>query len=150
MRRDYFTLTIRRPDGEGSAGAPTLLVDFDGPVPDLEERLEGRDGPLDAGSLDVNFRLVSSIDADDAAGVLSVTNRITGEFVLELNAKADEVLSFVDAARTLDDADDGHYRLVIRADGETLGTYEKSTFLVYDVDSGLIRQHSLIPSGVEL
>lgn len=152
MRRDYFTLTVRRParDREGD-DMPSLLVDFEGPVSELSERLEGEDDILEARSLDVSFRLLSDFESDDATGVLSVANRITGEFVLELNAEAEEVLSFVRSARAHeDDADDDPYRLVVRADGETLATYEKSTFLVYDADGGLVRQYSLIPSGVEL
>lgn len=151
MRRDYFTLTVRRPEEADGDDVPALLVDFEGPVTELSSRLEGEEGPLQADSLDVNFRLLSALESEDATGVLSITNRITGEFILELNAAADDVLSFVQAARAHeDDGDDDPYRLVVRADGETLGTYEKSTFLVYDPDGGLLRQHSLIPSGVEL
>jgi hypothetical protein len=85
--------------------------------------------------------------------VVSVTNRITGDFVLELNEDAEDVLRFVRAARrygeSTDDGD-GRYRVEIRVDGEELVVYEKSTFLVYSSDGDLLRSHSLIPSGVEL
>jgi hypothetical protein len=81
-----------------------------------------------------------------------VTNRVTGEFVLELNADADAVLEFIDAARAYGKTtdDDVRYRVELSIDGEPLTEYGKSTLLVYDVDGNLLRQHSLIPSGVEL
>ena len=82
-----------------------------------------------------------------------MTNRITGDFVLELNEDADDVLTFIRAAREYGhdaDADDGRYRVEVRVDGEEAVAYEKQTFLVYDADGNLLRSHSLIPSGVEL
>lgn len=146
MRRDYFTLDITNlSDG----GLPTLQVDFEGPVDELADRLHDEDGPLPARAIDVGFRLLDPIDADESAGVLGITNRVTGEFILELNADTADVLEFVRAARARDE-DDARYQLRVVHDGEELASYEKSTFLVYEPDGDLLRQHSLIPSGVEL
>jgi hypothetical protein len=154
MRRDYFTLDIREedPPDEGRSPKPTARIDFEGPVDELTERLRTDDGTLDAEDIDIGYRLLTSMDDEDASGVLSVTIRLTGEFVLELNAEADTVLDLVRAARRhgTDTDDDDSYRLRIVVDGETTVDYEKSTFLVYDADGDLLRQHSLIPSGVEL
>ncbi len=156
MRRDYFTLDVRNVgwvDGDGDPAKPTVTIDFEGPTASLRERLSGGDGELlDAGETDVAFRLQKPLEDPDADGVVSVTNRITGDFVLELNEEAEDVLRFIRAARKYGQSagDDGRYTVHIHIDGEKVVSYEKSTFLVYDSEGSLLRQHSLIPSGVEL
>ncbi|USZ68781.1 DUF5793 family protein [Halorussus salilacus] len=157
MRRDYFTLDVRNIDWVeegGEARKPTVIIDFEGPSSTLRERLTGMDDELlDAGETDVAFRLQGSIDDEDATGVVSVTNRITGDFVLELNEDADDVLKFIQAAREYGkesgDAD-GRYHVEISINDDDLVEYDKGTFLVYNSEGNLLRQHSLIPSGVEL
>jgi hypothetical protein len=156
MRRDYFTLEVENVDWveeDGPPAKPSVTIDFEGPASTLRERLTARDGELlDASQTDVAYRLQGRLD-DDARGVVSVTNRITGDYVLELNEEAGDVLQFITAAReygTEGDADGGHYAITIIIDDEEVATYEKNTFLVYDADGDLMRKHSLIPSGVEL
>jgi hypothetical protein len=167
MRRDYFALDVRGVDwvdGDGDPRKPTLRIDFRGP----EEALLDRLADLEAGDVDVAFRLrapgsdagpdrddrgdVGDGDDDRDGGVLSVTNRLTGDFVLEVNAPVAAVERFVDAARAYGRADDedGRYRLEIRVASDPAAAYEKRTFLVYDADGELLRGRSLIPSGVEL
>lgn len=149
MRRDYFTLEASNLD---SPGVPTVSIDFEGPAEQLRERLSDGDGDLlTAGGIDVAYRLQGPVE-ERPEGVVAVTNRMTGEFVLELNADSDDVLRFIDAAREYGkESDDEHrYRIRVAVDGEQLFEYDKGTFLVYDADGGLLRQHSLIPSGVEL
>jgi hypothetical protein len=156
MRRDYFTLDVRNVGGEEEPeepGIPTVTIDFDGPDDQLTERLTDESGAvLEASDLDVSYRLHGPVDDPDTEGVVAVTNRVTGDFVLELNADAGDVTRFVDAARAYGkDTDDGkRYRVEVTIAGESFATYEKSTLLVYDADGGLLRGHSLIPSGVEL
>lgn len=156
MRRDYFTLEADHddPDAWGDEPAvPTVTVSFEGPSGELTDRLTDAEGDqLDAADLDVAYRLQDPVDGPDARGVVSVTNRHTGEFILELNAEAEDVLGFVKAARAYGKRTDGdaRYRVRLVIDDEAWGVYEKSTFLVYDRDGSLLRQHSLIPSGVEL
>ena len=158
MRRDYFELDVDNVtwvDDGGDPEKPRVQIDFRGPREELERRLSDPSGGyLDAGETDVAFRLQDSLDAPDASGVVSVTNRITGDFVLELNQAADDVLTFIRAAReygrTAADSDDSRYRVEVRIDGEEAVVYGKQTFLVYDADGNLLRSHSLIPSGVEL
>lgn len=156
MRREHFTLDVDDVDWvetDGEPRKPSVAIDFDGPATDLRERLTGPDDEfLDAAETDVALRLQGSLDSD-ADGVVSVTDRLTGDFVLELNVDADDVLRFITAARGYGEAtsgDDGRYEVVIRVDGEELVSYEKGTFLVYDDEGSLLRQHSLIPGGVEL
>ncbi|SEV95739.1 DUF5793 family protein [Halobacterium jilantaiense] len=157
MRRDYFELDVSNVDwvdGSGSPEKPNVAIDFAGPADELRDRLTDNTGELlDAEGTDAGFRLTDDVDDPDASGVVSVTNRITGDFVLELNVDAEDVLQFVRAARrygeSTDDGD-GRYRVEIRVDDGVLAVYEKATFLVYSSDGDLLRGHSLIPSGVEL
>ncbi|RBI61150.1 DUF5793 family protein [Halomicrococcus sp. NG-SE-24] len=157
MRRDYFTLDVENidwVDEDGSPSKPTVIIDFEGPSSTLRERLSGPDGDLlTADETDVTFRLQESVDEPDATGVVSVTNRTTGDFILELNEEAEDVLKFIRAARTYGQKTsdtDGRYHVEIAINGDDEVEYDKSTFLVYNDEGNLLRQHSLIPSGVEL
>ena len=156
MRREHFTLDVSNVDWvetDGEPRKPSVSIDFTGPETMLRERLSGPDGdPLDASETDVSLRLTEPLE-DDAAGVVSVTDRLTGDFVLELNEAAENVLTFIRAARTYGESasdDEGRYDVSISIDGEPFVTYDKQTFLVYDDQGDLLRGHSLIPSGVEL
>lgn len=157
MRRDYFELDVSNVDWveeDTEPRQPLVEIEFTGPVDSLRGRLSDVGGDLlDAGDVDVAFRLQEPLDDDDEApGVVAVTNRLDGEFVLELNETADDVLRFIAAARSFGEASDGDgcYRVVITSDGDTLVDYEKRTFLVYDTDGNILQEESLIPSGIEL
>ncbi|ELZ85626.1 hypothetical protein C453_07413 [Haloferax elongans ATCC BAA-1513] len=157
MRRDYFELDVRDVDWYGEDEPPlqpTVSIDFYGPAEELRERFVGPDGELLAAEeLDATLRLQGSVDDPETTGVVSVTNRVTGDYVMELNAPAEDVLQFIGAAREYgrtSDHDDGRYRVDVAIEGDHFATFEKSTFLVYDVDGNLLRGQSLIPSGVEL
>lgn len=148
MRRDYFTLEVANVD---SSGMPTVHIDFEGPSDRLTGRLTDADGePLDPGQVDVAYRLRDPVENPDADGVIAVTNRVTGSYILELNADAEDVLEFIAAARDGEDDGDQRYRVRVTVDGEPVLDHEKSTFLVYEPDGELLRNRSLIPSGVEL
>lgn len=156
MRRDYFTLQIWAVDwvdNDTDPQLPRLRILYEGPA---EPFLNGftRDGALvPPEEVDVAFRLQSSIEDPDATGVLSLTDRYTGEFLLELNATVDTIVKFLRAARrygeTVADSS-GRFEIDIQADEDKRISYEKRTLLVYNEDGSLARQHSLIPSGVEL
>lgn len=146
MRRDYFTLEVR------DETKPAVVLTFDGPSRLLDQRLTDADGSaLDAEDVDVAFRYTSPVDAEDATGVFSLTNRLTGDFVLETNVAADPIVTLIDAAQSEDasDATNGCYEVAIEREEETV-TYDKRTLLVYDTGGDLRREHSLIPGGVEL
>ena len=156
MRRDYFTLDVTNVDwveSDGEPAKPTVNIAFEGPKEELRQRLTGpNDELLSATETDAAFRLKGPVDDPETTGVVSVTNRVTGDFVLELNEDAGDVLRFITAARRFGQAgdDDGRYEVHITVDDEELVAYDKRTFLVYDAEGSLLRQHSLIPSGVEL
>ena len=155
MRRDYFELDVSNVDwaDAGSEPAqPLVEIEFNGPDDLLRERLSDTDGDLlDGEDVDVTFRLQEPLSGEDTPGVVAVTNRVTGEYVLELNEEAADVLGFIEAARQYGEHDeDGGYRVVVSVDDEELVDYVKETFLVYDADGEFLRERSLIPPGVEL
>ncbi|ERH12057.1 MAG: hypothetical protein J07HB67_01069 [halophilic archaeon J07HB67] len=157
MRRDYFELEVDSVDWvdtDADPSRPHVSIDFNGPDGVLRDRLTDASGDLlDAEATDVAFRLQESHDEDpEAPGVVGVTNRITGEFIVELNEEADDVLRFIRAAREYGESvgDGGQFAVEIAVDDDVLVTYQKETFLVYDAEGNLMRTESLIPSGVEL
>ena len=151
MRRDYFTLTVDGV-GDGSDRRPVVTVGYEGPTGQLETRMTKGEALLDDSEVDVGYRLRGDGGDDDADGVLAVADRVTGEYLLELNAPSADVFALVEAAHEFGQTADTEerYRIVVERDGEELVTYDKSTLLVYDGDGELLRSRSLIPSGVEL
>jgi hypothetical protein len=154
MRRDYFELEVRNVewvDADGDPEKPTLRIDFHGPEELLLDRIEDGDDRLTADETDVSFRLQEDGDGTDE-GVVAVTNRLTGDYVLEANEPAETVFEFVRAATAYGKSADGEggYRIEVRVDGETVVSFDKRTLLVYDAAGDLMRGESLIPSGVEL
>ena len=146
MRRDYFTLGLRNVD-DAADGQPMVHVEYNGPSDAFETRLTSE------AAVDVAFRFQTPVDDSAASGVFSIADRMTGEFVLEVNADATEILTLIDAARAYGEATNDttkEYSVRIEQDGERLFETDKRTLLVYDQDGSLLRQHSLIPSGVEL
>lgn len=156
MRRDYFTLEARHVDWvdeDAEPQLPTVRVDFQGPETDLRAGFTKRDGThLAASETDLAFRLQGDPDDPDARGVVAVTNRITGDFIFELNVAAEDVFRFITAARRYaeETGDVSRYRIELYLDGEEYVSYEKGTFLVYNRSGNLLRSRSLIPGGVEL
>lgn len=157
MRRDYFTLDVRGVgwvDSDGDPQKPTVGIDFEGPASLLQERLTaGQSEVLDESAIDVSFRYLTDLDADDAEGVVSITDRVTGDYILELNSPATDVIEFLRAAgeygRESGEGDD-RYRIELQIDGDPIVEYDKRTFLIYNREGNLLREYSLIPSGVEL
>lgn len=144
MRRDQFAATVR----ETADGPPVLQITYDGPDVSLDRRLKPSGEQPEPSDIDAAFRLFAPLeDVDDPEGVFSLTQRLTGEYLLEVNADTSEVLDAVDAARDVDG--DPSYRVVVKSNsGEAV--LELETLLVYNNDGDLLRQQSLIPSGVEL
>lgn len=145
MRRDHFTLSAENLAPE-AAEAPTLTVSYSGPPGTLTARLDAETGtPPSGNDVDATYRLLP--DDDSQVGVFALSRRVTGDYVLEANGDADEIYTLVDAAR---ERDDTTYRIRIERSGAGDVVMDKETLLVYDEDGNLLRQHSLIPSGVEL
>lgn len=157
MRRDYFSLQVRNvawADNEGDPKRPTLIIDFEGPTDPLYDRLTDSEGDLlDADEVDVTYRLQDPVDFSDARGVVGVTHRLTGDFIFELNESVENVFKFIRAARQYEELstdNECQYAIELQTDGEHVATFQKQTLLVYNEEGELLREHSLIPSGVEL
>jgi hypothetical protein len=149
MRRDHFNVATRNL-GTDETGRPTLDVEYTGPSETLTDQLtDDNSEPYSADAIDAAFRLQGALDAEDVPGVFSLTHRITGEYLLELNAEAETVLTLVRAVRDVDE-DDASYRIRVERDDSEPVYYEMDTLFVYDENGDLLRQDSLIPSGVEL
>ncbi len=148
MRRDNFTVTARPPDAD--VGSPTLDIEYTGPATTLTTQLTAENGELyPSEEIDTAFRLQDSLDEDDVMGVFSLTHRVTGEYLLEVNVDAETILELVRAARDAD-GNTGSYRVRLERSDDDPIDHEMDSLLVYDSEGDLLRQHSLIPSGVEL
>lgn len=146
MRRDHFTLTATHTD-PSTDGVPTLRLEYSGPGGTLTAALEDGSGAVpDGEDVDAAFRLQTPPEADGASGVFSISRRLTGEYIFESTGEASDILDVVAAARE----DAGKYRLRIERPGGSPVTLHLETLLVYDPSGELLRQRSLIPSGVEL
>ena len=155
MRRDNVTLEVADVAWLAEDDAPrrpALVIHVEDDVAAVRDRLFDVGDPLDAGAVDVTFRYQGSPAELDDPGVLAVTNRMTGEYLLEVNAAAEEVQEFVSAASRYGErsGDATRYRVRVVAGDDTLADLEKRTLLVYAEDGELLRGDSLIPSGVEI
>lgn len=157
MRREHFDLNVRNlnwVESDDEPQQPVAVIQFSGSTDELARRLRGHDdSELAAADIDVGFRLRDAFEnSDDPTGVVSVANRLTGDFLFETNESAEDVFAFITAAREYGQATntvESRYRIELSYDDETI-TYEKATFLVYDNEGDLLRNQSLIPSGVEI
>lgn len=156
MRRDETQLEVSNVAwlaADEEPRQPTLTIRATGDADVLADRFHrSDDGSLSGANVDVTFRFQGSADDEDARGVLAVANRVTGEFLLETNAPVSDVMGFVAAARRYAEGTDSaaRYRIQVVAEGESIVEFEKRTLLVYANDGELLRQRSLIPSGVEI
>lgn len=156
MRRDHFNLDLSNVawvEANGDPSKPRLIVGFDGEPSRLRTRLSKPNGDLlDSRETDVSFRLNDSVENPETRGVVAITNRLTGDYILELNIAAADIFEFITAARRYGERTDEttQYTVRISGDDEPIATYEKRTLLVYSHEGELLRGHSLIPSGVEI
>lgn len=149
MRRDHFTVAVRDAD----TGQPMLDISYDGPSELLRQQLTDDGGDVfEPDTVDAAFRLQGSLDEAETKGVFSLTHRLTGEFLLEVNMTADDVFSLIDSVRGQSDEDGegSSYRIRIDQDEGDRIELEKEALFVYDTSGDLLHQQSLIPSGVEL
>lgn len=159
MRREHFELDISNVDwieSNSEIRMPVLGILYEGEATTLRSELatstETDDSTIEPRGIDITVRLHGSPDDHRADGVVAVTDRVTGEYILELNVDAEDVLTFITAARRYGEQTDGAARYAVHlvaADGEA-AMFEKQTLLVYGDDGELLRQYSLIPSGVEI
>lgn len=132
---------------------PTLSLTSYRHHADLRDRLNGNgDELLPAKGIDVAFRYQSAATDADASGVLGVTNRMTGAYILEVTTAAELIHTVTDVATRYAETcgTDRRYTLQLGTESDLITSYDKRTLLVYAQDGTLLRQHSLIPTGVEI
>lgn len=140
MKREHLSLTVALPEAN-DRDRPTLAIEYQGSTASLADRLRSVTGSSTEDiDVDVAFRLI-----DEEVGVLSIADRYTGAFVLELDVETEAIKDVVAAAED----DDDRYRIELAAADEGW-SFEKRTLLVYDADGQLLRSCSLIPGSVEL
>lgn len=155
MRRETVRLDVSNVawlSEDGEPRQPTLTVTVTDGAADVRDRFQTRgEATIDASDVDVTFRFRED-EESGRDGVMAITNRLTGEFLVESNVPASEVMEFVSAARRYAERTDdaARYRARVVVDDEPLADVEKRTLLVYSNDGELLRQRSLIPSGVEI
>lgn len=156
MHRREFTVAMRHVEpgsGAETAPLPTLRLQYDGPESTLRSALEGADGThLSESDIDVSIRLTEAFEDDAQTGVLAVSERLTGDFVCELNVDARRVFDFLAAVTRRAAAVNGppKYRIQFVAQTTPIRTYEMDTFLVYTEGGELQESESLLPNGVQL
>ena len=156
MRREQFTLEMLHVEwvDEGTdPEQPVVSISFDGDQLSIKPRLTANDGDiLDDQTIDISIRLQDAPENAPPGGVIAVTNREIGEYIAEINVDMEEMLTFITAARRYGESTDdiARYAARINTDEGTIASFEKRTLLVYSNDGELLRQHSLIPSGVEI
>lgn len=155
MERDQFhaeTAATGEAATDGQPKQPVLRLHFDGSHDSLRRLLAGRlRDDIDAEEIDVSFRHLSPGGETDE-GVIGLSDRVTGRYILEVKTAVDRVREFVQTVRedTERCGGDVRYHVEIQAQAETVTTFEKELLLVYDADGTLLRDASLIPNGVEL
>jgi hypothetical protein len=138
MRRDYFDVTLR--ETSTTSDMPELVITYDGPTDTLSTQL---DTALTTDEIDIAFR-----HHTDDTGVLALTDRVTGEFVLEAVAPIETIETVVSSARQ--DSDTGEYELRLTSDETDYITCQNQTLLIYSADGDLLQDQSLISESIEL
>lgn len=155
MEREAFSLQTRNDEpgpGETTAPLPTLEIHYEGPESQLQTALRSLSGDGASVEFDVALRLQDEEETTDPAGVLAITDRVTGEFICECNVAAERVFAFLEATRRRAAAVDSSpkYRLQFIVEDRPIRTEEMATFLVYAASGQLRESRSLLPNGVQL
>jgi hypothetical protein len=147
MRRDNFTVSVELPDAD--MDSPTIAIEYTGPTETLTSQLTDAAGQMyPPDQIETAYRLQGPLDENDVTGVFGLTHRVTGEYLLEANVEPQTIFDLVASARDADDG--GSYTVRIERTDDDPIEHELESLFVYDSDGNLLRQRSLIPSGVEL
>lgn len=157
MDRDRFHVTTLGTHAEGAGdrlAQPELQFQFEGSVEGLRRLLTARlREDTTAEDLEVAFRMLPAAAQGDL-GLLSLTDRVTGHYIIETEmavAPLEEFIHAVGVSGSDDVGDqDPRYRVALYASTEPVTSFEMDLLLVYDADGTLRRTGSLIPSGVDL
>ena len=102
--------------------------------------------------LEVFYREQSSEHAAAAAGVLSIADGFTGEYLLEQSMSPQTINQFIHAVGQYADQTDNDSKYTVsfvEADTQ-IRTYTQDSFLIYSTEGELIPERSLIPTQAEV
>lgn len=156
MWRDQLSVGLKHTDGMTtgtSTEQPCIVIVFDGPMRKMVERLKHNDREgFSSADLEVHHRFQASEHPQGTSGVLAITDRVNGEYVLEVNTSTEFVEEFVSAmTEYMKETDTGpRYRVEARASGKRVASFETELFLVYEPGGQLLRSLSLVPDGIEI
>jgi hypothetical protein len=130
---------------------PWFVVEYDGNRSAFVERFRQPGAGLYAGSdLDFFYRYQPS-DHALSGGVFAVSDRITGDLLLEIAVSPGRIEQFMSAIRQYVGLTENNPTYRVKLCTETqIADFEKEVFLVYGADGELIRQRSLIPDWIEM
>lgn len=155
MRRDKLSVELVNahcPE-RSEPRPPRFVVRFDGPEAELASQFHNPGGSVyTPEQLDVSFREQPPSNGPPSTGVFSVSDRLTGEFLFEVNASTGLIGAFSDAVRRYAETIDAppQYEVALWAAGTERAVFTKDTFLVFQQDGTLLRHHSVIPTSIEL
>lgn len=140
-------------DNDNVPTTPRLRLHLSMPEEVLADRFRNPAGsayrPED---LDVYFRECSSTRATVSTGVLTVSDRLTGDLLIEGTISSTVIERLVYAVHQRADraSDPPTYVVELVVHGDDVAAFEKQALLVYDSDGNLLRERSVIPTHIEL
>lgn len=141
-----------RIDTDGVTLTPVLHLRFSGHSNELMAQLPntgtGNEYPED---IDVAFQLQAPPDDSDASGDLTVSDRLTGEYIIEFEVAAKRVFEFVRSVHEYADVTGNEVSYIVSLDAEdgTAMEFQNQVLIVRTTDGELYRTLSLIPTWVD-
>lgn len=156
MRRGRLSVALTNVDwveSELPPEQPYLSITFDGPEEELKERFrKSKDSGYTPDDLDFCYRIQQSSHPTVSGGVFSVSDRLTGEYLFEIDVSVKTIEKFVYAVRRYATTRDEEtrYGVEIRVGNRPVAEFGKEIFLVYGSERTLLRHRSLIPDEIEI
>lgn len=135
---------------KGSPKVPDLVVVFEGLSLSCIDRLREFSGDESLPEqLDVLFRV--NQDDPNTPGVLGIGNRLTGDYLLEIEVDRTRIFSFVDVVHRYADTTgrDVQYELWISSEDGLVVDYALQVLPVFSSDDGILRHRSVLPVWVD-
>lgn len=131
---------------------PAITIPINISSDELEPHLYGGDEkPLTNTEIDVTYRYQTSEDKIQGAGVLAVTDNITGEFIVEANAHPALIEEVVERSKEYAHTTGGDaFRIRLSCNDGTTHEYAKDVLLVFNREGTLLRDKSLIPNNIHI
>jgi hypothetical protein len=154
IEADTMTLTLTNADwlqNESAPRMPCIQIQIDSPEEILIERLRAPDGEVyEPENVDVFYRH-QAVEPPIESGVLSLADRLTGEYILEIPTSPHLIEKLVYAVRQYGKRREvvPQFKIQIQTKERQLASFSKDTLLIYGADDVLLQERSLIPSGIE-